>query len=296
MKKCRIQNKARYYSCDGCIINNKVFIVKSDGRLSLPKELFLINDEDWYDYCDGDLTEFEVDNKWGYVDIDTGEIKIEPIYSYATSFLEGYAHVALGGRDLTNEISRGIVEGVKHGVIDYTGKVVIPFEYDFIIDYAHDNYFQVYKSEKWGIVDKDNNIIITMQYDYIKYSDDSYLIFCGNRYLTEVPLEDQYEHTITAYDSILDISTNKYKAKWGVYNKFYKLIIPIALDKEPVSPYIKDKIFRECFILKKDDKYGLISKEGVILEKIELSKRQIVKAISKVIGIEIRSSRSVRNL
>lgn len=131
-------------------------------------------------------------NKFGYKDA-SSNIVIAPIYLSAYSFYDGYATVESADK--------------KNGVINQTGKVIIPLVYDFILskfsngligvglknndgftlkcgyldingkivipfDYSSSNTFAsglgiVCKNDKYGCIDVKNKVIIDFKYEYI---------------------------------------------------------------------------------------------------------------------------------
>ena len=138
------------------------------------------------------------DNKWGYIN-NKGEVVIEPIYSFANEFNDGYAVVATGFETDLNPI-----------IIDKKGQVVIQLpnsDNDFIMEkfvsdkcinwkhnvfnidkgslFSNPNIFvfnyqngyapfgeihndeNVYTVNKFGIIDRNGNIIVRAKYDGI---------------------------------------------------------------------------------------------------------------------------------
>ena len=88
------------------------------------------------------------------------------------------------------------VEEDKMGILDTTGKEVIPFyKYDYIGRLMEGSRFQEYSgvfivgiNEKYGIADKMGNLIIPCNYEYIY----PYSIVSGNTVLFEVKLNGEY--------------------------------------------------------------------------------------------------------
>ena len=54
----------------------------------------------------------------------------------------------------------------KYGVIDKTGKVVIPFEYGYPIP-TENRLFRIELNGKYGVMSYDGKLLIPIQYDYI---------------------------------------------------------------------------------------------------------------------------------
>ncbi|HEY5525532.1 MAG TPA: WG repeat-containing protein [Clostridium sp.] len=160
MKKCMIYHTGVYESADGVLKDNKVYLQGKDDKLYFPEEMFMAREE-----CEGGLIQFEVEGKWGFADIYTGEIIIEPSWDYAGPFYRGYAHVAMGVQlEVYNEKQNYVyVYGGKHGYIDTAGNSVIPIEYDDALDMPDANYFKAVKHGKWWMVDKQNIIITPLE-------------------------------------------------------------------------------------------------------------------------------------
>jgi hypothetical protein len=162
MQECIIYHTGVYESADGVLKDNKVYIKREDDKLYFPEEMFMGTEE-----CEGGLIQFEVEGKWGFADICTGEIIIEPSWDYAGPFHKGYAHVVVGAQlEFYNQRKNNVyvyIYGGKHGFIDTTGNNVISIEYDDASDIPDDNYFRVAKNGKWLMVDSQNKTISPLE-------------------------------------------------------------------------------------------------------------------------------------
>ncbi|NLD50761.1 MAG: WG repeat-containing protein [Clostridiaceae bacterium] len=93
-------------------------------------------------------------NKWGYMD-ESGNIVIEPIYSSVSSFKYGVAIVQLNG---------------KMGVIDKCGKYLIEPIYEFIESDYIDGFFRAkIENGLYGLIDRNGKVILPFEYDWIGY-------------------------------------------------------------------------------------------------------------------------------
>ena len=269
MKECTLFHTGLSVSAPGVIKDNRVYMLGVKDKLYLPEYMYLAEDE-----CDNGLIQLMVDGKWGFADIYTGEIVIEPAWDYLGPFYGRYAHAALGA---VVEISPGDfpevdVRGGIHGYLDPDGEIVIPIEYDCAEDipYCKKEYFLVIKDGKYGFVDKDNKVVFPFQWDFIDRWAGDNLIFCAVKKSYEILNKDQKPVTKT-------------RLKWSVYDGDFNLLIEGELDRRP-TPYFKEYIydsdvsasmFTGYYILNKDDRYGIVSKDGQLVSDIELSKDEV---------------------
>ena len=129
---------------------------------------------------------FSSDNKRGYFNAKNGNVVVEPKYDHAWIFSDGLGAVEEDGRikflDSTGKIvidngmkydgtSDGYVfhggyiavcaeASEKYGLMDKTGNMVLPLEYDYI-DIANNlEYWRVRKDKQWAVYDKNMNQIL----------------------------------------------------------------------------------------------------------------------------------------
>lgn len=164
MKKCIICHTGIFEAIDGVVKNNRVYL-KWKGRLYLPEEMFMAREE-----CQFGLIQFIVGGKWGFADIYSGEIKIQPVWDYAGPFYHGYAHVSIGNKiefiseqkmcvSAIREIGNMDIIGGKHGYIDRNNNIIIPVEYDYADEIHEGTNFIVGKGGKRFAVNEKNIII-----------------------------------------------------------------------------------------------------------------------------------------
>lgn len=165
MKKCILRNSELNFECDGIVKNNIAYIKTKDGKLhSLVEDYYLT----WG--ATSGLREIKVNNKWGYADVETGEIAIPPQWNFVCDFYDGYAHVA------NNYYNNRRTKTGKHGIINTNGEYVLPIEYNYCSDSAirytdgETQYlFIVAKDGLYGVINNKNKIIIPLQYSKISY-------------------------------------------------------------------------------------------------------------------------------
>ena len=136
---------------------------------------------------DGDsLVCYSSGKKRGYFNMNTGELVVEPKYDHAWVFSEGLAGVVEDGRvkfiDTTGKvvIDNGMAyapeavdyvfhggyckvcseQGELYGLMDRTGKLVLPMEYDHICSYEDYKLWSVEKGDEEGVFDSEMKPVI----------------------------------------------------------------------------------------------------------------------------------------
>ena len=130
-------------------------------------------------------------------------------------------------------------EAGKYGYKNAKGKVVIPFEYDYILElrWRGTRYFEVAKENKRGIVDINNNIVVPLEYSYFEIKRVPEGIFIITMKNGKYGVLDLSEKTILPfeYDYLKDIycsitsSVSLMAAKdekWSLIDLFGNPIIP----------------------------------------------------------------------
>jgi hypothetical protein len=122
-------------------------------------------------------------------------------------------------------------EGAK-GVVDYSGNMLVPYEFDYIYPGIQNGYYVVTKNHKEGLYEPGKGLIVPCIYDVIvtsmSYTHDSYMPVCID-------------------------------GKWGVISPTGELVVPIEYENYPQC--YKNNIKVE----KKDIGYGLVSYDGHIV-------------------------------
>lgn len=270
MKECKLYHTGMLTTENGMLQDNHVFLVGVSGELLLPEEIWCAKVD-----CANRLIQFEVDGKWGFADISTGEIKIQPQWDFAGPFYGKYAHVANGVQVTIDWNSCGVPqfsgEG-KHGYIDANGNPIIPLIYEDAKDYpGNTDYregtylFSVRKDKKWGLVDRQNKTIIPFSFLEINGTVNS------NFYITAIE--------------------NHKGIGYGVYNLNYEELIPPVLDQPPQSVHFSKS--PEVFInhesltyyyVKTGRRFGVISSDGRMITDLTLLKKDAVALIKKLSG------------
>jgi len=159
-----------------------------------------------------------------------------------------------------------IIKNGKYGVIDKTGKVVIPIIYDYVSDF-NDGLAHVWKDDKQGYIDKNGNEVVPIKYDYIGgFSEGLAVARIGKKY--GYVDKSGKEVIPIIYDSASDFSEGlarvtikekdekgKTVIKEGYIDKTGKLAIPAIYD-------CAGNFKEEVAVVWKGDKYGYIDKTG----------------------------------
>jgi len=281
MQKCTIYHTGVYNSADGVINDNLVYLKGKGDKLYFPEEMFMAREE-----CESGLIQFEVEGKWGFADIYTGEIRVDHVWDYAGPFYHGYAHVVLGVKLEISDGSHIEKQGGKHGYINRDGELTIPLEYDDAEEIPYRKYFKVAKNGKWGIIDIQNKIMIPFQWNHLTVSYHHDLIFCGieENCGLHVGKEDKL---LAAIQDAQPEPTCYNTLKWGVYDQNFNLIVQPDLDEEPIRPMIKSSsrsksfhYYDKYYVLKRKRKYGVLCNDGRWIANIVLSKKQATAMIN----------------
>lgn len=118
-------------------------------------------------------------------------------------------------------------DGTYYGVVSKNNKIVVPFEYDEIVNTISSGLINVCKNDKWGCLDLDGNIVIPLVYDWIfPFGKDP-----------------------------LDTTSAKRNGKWGIIDRKGTDIIPCVYDEEIVFKH-------DRAIASTNGKMGMIDKNG----------------------------------
>ncbi|MGX9985565.1 WG repeat-containing protein [Soonwooa purpurea] len=113
-----------------------------------------------------ELTLKKVGNKFGYEN-SKGKMVIKPVYDHAKEFSdEGWAEVNVGATE--SEIL-GLMGGF-WGVIDESGKIIVPIEYDGVNYFANDKLFQAVKGNKAYFYNRKGKLVKVKDYTDLKES------------------------------------------------------------------------------------------------------------------------------
>ncbi len=189
--------------------------------------------------------------KEGLISID-GKIIIDPIYDEISGYFNnGFMRVRNNG---------------KAGIVNEKGEIVIPIEYDNVLDYKN-GMFIAEKANKSGIIDTDNNIIIRFEYGRIRHFENDLALITdkGTGYVNkedEIVIEPQNSFNLSG-DFFNGLALIQKDSKYGFINKKNEIVIPNIYDN--ALPFrgeetIVHKDGFSFFINQKGEKNNQISK------------------------------------
>ncbi|MCL2814441.1 MAG: WG repeat-containing protein [Oscillospiraceae bacterium] len=222
-----------------------------------------INDGEYDDigHLSGGLLAVKKDEKWGYIN-KAGEIVAPFIYIYTGYFNQGLAVVGLGGKN-----PRPGNFKIKYGMIDTSGKEVVPCEYDGIFnydDFTVGEAILVMKSipdpggktvQKYGYINKTGDEIISPIYDDpIRFEYGLAQVNKGGKQGVINPKGDIVTELI--YEDIAIVNERlifaRKNGKWGLLNT--KGDIVLDYDYEQITKRRNGKLLG----IKKDGLWGIL--------------------------------------
>jgi WG containing repeat len=199
-----------------------------------------------------------------------GETVIAEKYDNGTLFIDGLAYINIGAKEKS---LYGGLEGGKWGVIDKTGKEIIPIVYDKI--YEIKNGLTVvaigkYPNEKKGLIGKDGKIILPVEYYDIKILKDRVVanrVFVGPYVLFNYSGKQLGDFTWHLFDIFPDYAEGLLRVQEVSNNKLGKVG---AIDANGVLkiPFIYSSIgqfYDGLATVIVDNKFGAIDKTGKIV-------------------------------
>lgn len=153
-----------------------------------------------------------------------GKVILKPTYTLIDDFKDGFAQVAN-----SEQTSHGYV--TKFGVIDKTGKLIIPVKYDAISSF-HGNVASVSIKGKSGLVDKTGKELTPQKYDDIMsypYDEGFYRVRIGDK--KGLVNYEGKEFIPVKYDEIKDFDEGLIRVsidgKWGYLDKNGNEFLPL---------------------------------------------------------------------
>lgn len=234
--------------------NGQFGIVKPDGAFKVPLE---------YDFIDY----FESNHAFSeYYNARKGQI-----YSIFNKELkkigESYEAVYNDFSDSDPTLSYKNLKG-KYGIVDWQGKILIPFEYDELREIESTPFILARKGASYGVISEVGQIKIPIKYKeiasiYDKFDDDKNikkLLFIVNGMVIDI----NNNVIIKGYDSLVPLFYNHNKLivsrnkKFGIIDISKKVLFPLEYDE--ISNWVEYSPENRQFIVK-ERKHGLIEIE-----------------------------------
>jgi hypothetical protein len=159
----------------------------------------------------------------------------------------------------------------KCGVVNYLGKIVVPFNYEWMNEYVfNDQFIFVQNGKKKGFVNSSNQIVVPLKYEVCPMilgeknliADENYTWFVNEKFEA---VSQKYQ----ALEREGDVFFFKQNYKWGVMDLNLKIIIPNIYTSIEYGPRLKTDASFKCYYAVKGGKYGLISLSNEIIVPFE---------------------------
>ncbi|MDQ3111753.1 MAG: WG repeat-containing protein [Bacteroidota bacterium] len=229
---------------------------------------------DWVESFDRGIARISFNGKFGLRSVEGKEL-VPPDYTFISPFVEGYAMVVLDDKcgyirrdgsfaveciyehdkKLTGESNfhNGRVR-VKNkgkvGMVDSTGKIIVPFEFDDILPFEN-GLAPVKKKDKWGFIDTKNKLVIPYKYDNAGTFNDG-LAFVNSEELNGAINVKQKEIIKPQFESIAFLNDYLYVNDgnaFGLMDRQGNWILPCIYSR---IEFMSNTILR----VEKNDKFG----------------------------------------
>ncbi|MEK7432028.1 MAG: WG repeat-containing protein [Cyanobacteriota bacterium] len=223
--------------------NNLFGFINSSGKIFTPRFYEIKNYTN-----DNFLVVRAKDGKYGFVDKNTLETIIAPIFQDAFPFFEGFAKVKINN---------------KYGFIDKTGKFIISPKYDYAEKFSDDIAWVSVSNGDSMYVNKTGKVVIRVKTDYLRnYSEGLSHSLINNKYgyvdkQAKKVIDNKFQFAEKFSEGIAKV---KFEGKWGFIGKKGNFVI------KPIFEALKN--FKENVCPAKiDNKWTYIDKKGNILSE-----------------------------
>jgi len=268
-------------------------MVDRQGRLIVPPQYKEVT------YPSDGMIRFCDSNLYGFYDT-TGKIVITPQYRTASGFNEGLAAVIIDfdsntfGYGYINKDNQLVIpanyqyayafsEGCaivksydRFGMIDHSGKEVLPIKYLEVTPMYNGHFFAVdAASEKAALFDHRFKRITGFDYDKILSYNEGFYVVQRNGQATYLDLKGKerfgfYDVAAAFSDGYAMVSRG---GKYGIINQRGKLILPIEYDNSGYRSM--EYVFCDNLaMVEKDGKYGFVNKSGQIVIPLKYQSAQ----------------------
>ena len=231
-------------------------VVEMDEKEGLMNNKFEMTIQPYFYYLEymGDnglvAAKRESDSKWEYVNA-KGETKIAAMYDGASSFQDGVAVVAMGG---------------KQGAINKSGEFTIQPTYEYGLWNMGKGLLCYYdKNEKAGILDKNGNVVVSPVYYDLGGVSDGLIQTVGKKqcgYLNtkgELVIPEIYYSTYPFYEGQAWVKQNEDGA-WMSIDKKNSVVFYLAKDEYPVGGF-----HNGLALVQTEDGYKYVNQKGSLV-------------------------------
>lgn len=196
-------------------------------------------------YQGGNLTPYELYDKWGFKDLESRNVVVPAKYSSANSFKNDRAVVIIDD---------------KYSIVNQDGKELCLFKYDFISDYEY-SYTKVKRDDKWALIDKYCKELTPFKFDDIELFDKKIIVGKFNN--KEILLSDKGQQiSKSEYDIIYkfdnSIAKVEQNSKFGLINEQGVEILSCEYDS---IENFEDDLAK----ISKDGLYGYVDISGELI-------------------------------
>ncbi len=256
------------------LMTTTAFTYEPEICSSLPKESFAkFDDYRMFDNGCDTRVKVEKNNKWGLVETAGGVVQPLTAIKYdSIGQLSGYFIVTIDD---------------KKGLLDDTGKEILPVEYDSIYRFSKAGFAKVQKNGKWGFVNGKGELVIPLQYD-------DAISFPFYEHLAAVKKNNKWGFIDEAGKTIIDfqfddalpfseeLAAVKKGNKWGYIDKTGKTVLPFQYENarnfgsDDIAPVQKKKGF-----FKKVAKWGFVDKTGKTVIPFEYDEAEFYELLPR---------------
>lgn len=222
--------------------------IDTTGKLAIPAEYEFASD-----FHDG-WASVKKNGKIGFID-KHNQVKLPFIYANADNFENGFASATMTGKD------------EEWGVIDKTGKIVVPFKYRYVYQVSPNEagwVFSVTQDDKEMMLNEKGNIVFPA-YDEIGFIEQGLVnVKKGEKWgfvnaKNETKIDFVYDEAIGFYNGLALV---KKDGKYGFINPLGEVVIPLIYDK--ISQPFYDSFGQnvDTITAQKDGKFYFLHKDG----------------------------------
>lgn len=163
-------------------------------------------------------------------------------------------------------------DDVRAGIVNYKGQIIVPMKYDYMGDYiVNEDAIFAQINDRRGYINIKGQVVLALQFKELPYDladtnlvmtesytwwmDRNFNVIDGQKYQKLEWKKDRYFF--------------KQNGLWGVMDAQKKIIVPRVYTTIMDGPRIQGNNDFKCYIVRKGDKYGVITRENEIIIPIE---------------------------